>query len=304
RFGAFLQAYAGSLHLGDRVQVRTIAPQDAHLLHAAADVFVAPTDNIQETFGLTPVEAMACGVPVVVSDWNGYKDTVRHEETGFLIPTLWAPVARDISEDAFLGDAPFDHFALAQSVVVRMDLFQQAVQRLIDEEGLRNAMGTHARKHVEACFSWEVVIAHYEALWEELVAQCQALDQPASMAPMYAKPLYGRAFQHYASEMLSDDLVVILSSRGQQYVDGKSHMPLHQQLGEAIDPAILQRILKGIIYAETHHQQMSVARLVHVITARSDAPYAEDVVRRHVLWLLKYGYLHGTRPEDGEEGRG
>mgnify|MGYP001333871824 CR=1 FL=1 len=40
-----------------------------------ADVFVSLSDNIQETFGLAPVEAMASGLPVVVSDWDGYKDT-------------------------------------------------------------------------------------------------------------------------------------------------------------------------------------------------------------------------------------
>ena len=32
---------------------------------------------MQETFGLTPLEAMAAGLPCVVSDWNGYRDTVR-----------------------------------------------------------------------------------------------------------------------------------------------------------------------------------------------------------------------------------
>ena len=38
--------------------------------------FLSLVDCLQETFGLTPVEAMASGLPVVVSDWNGYRDTV------------------------------------------------------------------------------------------------------------------------------------------------------------------------------------------------------------------------------------
>ena len=53
----------------------------------AADIFVSLSDDIQETFGLTPVEAMAASLPCVVSDWNGYKDTVADGETGFRIPT-------------------------------------------------------------------------------------------------------------------------------------------------------------------------------------------------------------------------
>ncbi len=54
---------------------------------AAADVFTSLSDNIQETFGLTPVEAMAAGLPCVVSDWDGYKDTVRDGVDGFRVPT-------------------------------------------------------------------------------------------------------------------------------------------------------------------------------------------------------------------------
>jgi len=37
----------------------------------AAGVFIALSDKIQETLGLTPLEAMAEGLPVIVSDWDG-----------------------------------------------------------------------------------------------------------------------------------------------------------------------------------------------------------------------------------------
>ena len=58
---------------------------------SAADVFTLLVDNVQETFGLAPVEAMAAGLPVVVTDWDGFRDTVRHGVDGFLVPTLMAP---------------------------------------------------------------------------------------------------------------------------------------------------------------------------------------------------------------------
>ena len=57
-------------------------------LWAGADIFVSLVDNVQESFGLTPIEAMAAGLPVVVSDWDGYRDTARNGEDGFLIPTV------------------------------------------------------------------------------------------------------------------------------------------------------------------------------------------------------------------------
>jgi glycosyltransferase involved in cell wall biosynthesis len=46
------------------------------------------SDNIQETFGIVPIEAMAAGLPVVVLDWDGYKNTVRDGIDGFRVPTL------------------------------------------------------------------------------------------------------------------------------------------------------------------------------------------------------------------------
>ena len=42
----------------------------------AADVFVSLSDNPQETFGITPLEAMAAELPCLVSDWDGYRESV------------------------------------------------------------------------------------------------------------------------------------------------------------------------------------------------------------------------------------
>ncbi|MGH2413173.1 MAG: glycosyltransferase family 4 protein, partial [Microcystaceae cyanobacterium] len=58
---------------------------------AASDIFISLVDNIQETFGLTPIEAMANGLPVIVADWDGYQESVRHEIDGFRIPTVTPP---------------------------------------------------------------------------------------------------------------------------------------------------------------------------------------------------------------------
>ncbi|HEY9217099.1 MAG TPA: glycosyltransferase family 4 protein, partial [Phenylobacterium sp.] len=66
---------------------------------SAADFFISLSDNIQETFGLTPVEAMAAGLPAIVSDWDGYRDTVRHGVDGFRART-YAPrpgLGRDLA---------------------------------------------------------------------------------------------------------------------------------------------------------------------------------------------------------------
>ena len=50
-----------------------------------ADVFVHPT--FQDGFGYAPAEALACGVPVIVTEDTGMKEHVREGENGFVVPT-------------------------------------------------------------------------------------------------------------------------------------------------------------------------------------------------------------------------
>ncbi|MDP3414899.1 glycosyltransferase, partial [Falsiroseomonas sp.] len=65
-------------------------PEVRRAIWSAADVFTLLSDNIQESFGLAPVEAQAAGLPVVATDWDGLRDTVVQGVTGFRIPTLMA----------------------------------------------------------------------------------------------------------------------------------------------------------------------------------------------------------------------
>ncbi|HVY12903.1 MAG TPA: glycosyltransferase family 4 protein, partial [Alphaproteobacteria bacterium] len=76
------------------VRVDFVLNSDARFpdgLWAAGDIFTSLIDNIQESFGFTPIEAMASGLPAVISDWDGYRDGVRHGQDGFLVPTCSAP---------------------------------------------------------------------------------------------------------------------------------------------------------------------------------------------------------------------
>lgn len=80
-----LQTIACEEGVADRV--RFTGRRGRHVLryyYSAADVFV--TTPWYEPFGITPVEAMACGTPVVGSRVGGIKSTVRHGRSGLLVP--------------------------------------------------------------------------------------------------------------------------------------------------------------------------------------------------------------------------
>ncbi|HLO89559.1 MAG: glycosyltransferase family 4 protein [Chloroflexota bacterium] len=59
-------------------------PLELKYYYSAADIFISTP--WYEPFGITPLESMACGTPVIGSDVGGIKYTVKDGETGFLVP--------------------------------------------------------------------------------------------------------------------------------------------------------------------------------------------------------------------------
>jgi D-inositol-3-phosphate glycosyltransferase len=106
--------------------------------YSAADLFA--TVPWYEPFGITPVEAMACGTPVVGSNVGGIKYSVRDGETGYLVP-------------------PKDPDLLAERLA---HLYQHPkVMALLSRQAVRRA---------NDLFTWEKVTAAVAAVYEEVVS--------------------------------------------------------------------------------------------------------------------------------------
>lgn len=141
---------------------------------SAADVFTLPSDNIQETFGLAPVEGMAAGLPVVATDWDGFRDTVADGVHGFLAPTF-QPAAGQGRSIAFAHEhetLDYDHYvgAAAQHAGFDIDALAAAFTRLFKEPDLRARMGAAGQAHARANLDWRIIIARYLDLTRELAA--------------------------------------------------------------------------------------------------------------------------------------
>jgi len=175
----------------------------------AADVFVSLSDNIQETFGLTPVEAMAAGLPVIVADWDGYKDTVRDGVDGYRIPTVMPPagVGADLALRHALGLDTYDYFIgrTSMATVVEPNALASACLRLATNPALRLEMGASGRRRAQEDYDWPVILRRYDALAEQLNEIRRAhsgpsLTMPAQPWPQRADPFH--RFAHFPTASL------------------------------------------------------------------------------------------------------
>jgi glycosyltransferase involved in cell wall biosynthesis len=192
------QRYCPSVRL---IHLDARKPEVRDAAWAAADVFTSLSDNIQESFGLAPVEAMAAGLPVVVSDWDGYRDTVVHGETGFAVPTAM-PAARtgageEFAARYFAGIDSYDQYIgrVGQCTAVDVGATTEAYLALIADPELRRRMGTAGRRRALGTFDWSVIVPAYQALWTELAARRAGHASSVVHAGGRGHPLRGDPFE-------------------------------------------------------------------------------------------------------------
>ena len=117
----------------------TVAHEDLPGWFASADVFVSPALG-QESFGIVLVEAMAAGVPVVATDIPGYREVLRPDAEGLLVPA-GNPIA-----------------------------LANAVRRILLDPSLSSRYSSAGRARA-AAFSWNRVLPQLEAAYDRALSR-------------------------------------------------------------------------------------------------------------------------------------
>jgi hypothetical protein len=280
---SLVDAYGVRAHV--RVHANFIARVKADLL-AAADVVLALADNTQETYGLSVLEALGHGRPVVASRFDGYKDLVDDGVDGFLVDTWWCE-ADPLDGLGDLMDPNVAQLLQAQSVAVDTEQLADRLATLIADPTRRAAMGAAGRAKVRDRFRASAVIRQYEALWDGLAAEATRLVDwrhvPASAPPGLDSPAADAAalspasvFRAYPTRMLSpDDLVVIVA--------GVALDPPYRDVAPLLDPAVLAAICARCT------GPTPIGNLLALAPQPARSWFA-------VLWLLKYGVLRLAAP--------
>jgi len=126
-----LKLSADVLFLGEQDQLEP--------LFFCADLFLLPSE--QESFGLTALEAMNCGVPVIATAIGGLPEVIIHGETGYLFP---------VGDIAGMAGAALE---------------------LLSDPARHSAFRERARGRAQESFNAADIIPKYESFYEELLRQ-------------------------------------------------------------------------------------------------------------------------------------
>jgi glycosyltransferase involved in cell wall biosynthesis len=273
--------------LGIRAHVgfkKNFSNAEAAMLYSAADIFVSPSDNLQETFGLSVVEAMASGLPVVVSDFDGYKDLVEDKVDGFRIPVVSAPCVDTVSELGSLLFKDIAHLYYAQSTAIDIEQMVTALVDLALNEKKRLDMGVNAARSAREKFSWKNVIHRYEAVWKNLNDRAQTHhDSDAAKNDPYALD-YSAIFKDYASITLGDQHQVATSPFGQDVLEGRFTFPIYPDMLNILDTKILIQVL-----SIAQKDPTSIADIINHCTQETDSN--RETVLYQIMWMLKQNML-------------
>ena len=253
-----------------------------------ADVFISLSDNVQETFGLTPAEAMAAGLPCIVSDWDGYRDTVRDGVDGMRVPTLAPPpgagaeLAARHEDGIDTYDRYIGHASLATSVDPQASA--EACTALASDAGLRRRMGEAALRRAREEFDWRAIVRRYQALWDALAERrAGARIAPPLADPRRRDPFW--LFAEYPSRTLAGRNRLVAAPEASAERLRALHASPLAGFGGAILPRI--EVCQEMLSYVAGQPGCSVEALLRAVPAAK--PLAQAL--RGVVWLHKLGLI-------------
>jgi len=268
-------------------------PENRFAVWNCADIFTSPTDNIQETLSQVILEAMACGLPVVATDWDGCRDQVVPGETGFLVPTHMVRGATiDLASRHLIEEMPYGPFLgnCNQTVAVDSAAAADAFVRLIEDGDLRRRMGEAGRKRAVELFNWPKIVRAYEDLWSEqdeerrkFMAASAGSATSEVFQPAIFPPI-DEAFDSYPMSFVEDATMIRAEADALDRLSVVLATPLSNYLPEnrCADASILSAALR---------QAEKGIRVLDLDGHFKAAGISHTAARASVAWMLKYRLL-------------
>jgi hypothetical protein len=262
---------------------------------SGADMFLFPIDNLQETFGLAPIEAMAAGLPVIVSDWDGMKDTVT-PDVGFRIPTemIKPDQVTYLAQRHLGGTDSYVQYISQMSALTRIDVpkMTEALVALALNPDLRARMGAAGRARAETVYDWSRIVPRMQDLWAEQTAMRRAARPEAyprmnaAMLPVGPSPSF--LFRSYPTLLMA--------------AEGRRFVAVALEGRPDVAETLALRDYEGV--KRIFESRDRIVAVANAVAAAGPAGAALEeialatglqarLVERVLIWLLKYDFVRG-----------
>jgi glycosyltransferase involved in cell wall biosynthesis len=251
---AWLQALAADLRLTEHVDFPgPLFGKQLACLYAAADVVVNLSFNHRENFGLSLVEAAACGTPVVCTRWGGFKDVVLEEECGYFV-------------DAVLTK---------HGIRVNWRQGAEAIVKLLQQPPLRKKMGERALALAHERFSIAALSQHLARAVADVLSMSGSSCKPAYIPSQFAHHLenHKRACGWYETSP-----VVTLKLEGQNTA-GEVELHWHPPMFQGRDYELYETLMQPYATRLAFEDQLPA-------NWSASVPYFPSPVRRNAIRLL------------------
>ena len=265
-----------AMDITDRVHLRLNPPmENIPWYYAGCDIFVAPTDNVQETFGLVVAEAAASGRPVVAADWDGYRESVVNGETGLLIGTVGASMPGRVGRTLGVSGWRTDHLICGQGVALDWQELQGALERLLDAPALCGRMGEAGRAYASERMGFRRVMSQTEDLWRALWERPVLTDVRDICAPDYEMLV-----RIYATRVIEEADVVSLGPADLAIDFLYYYLP---EMEHVVSKREANEVLRFVEESGPGVEVWRIARWAW------DSGFEDP--RLAIVWLYKHGYL-------------
>ncbi len=204
----------------------------------ASHILISPVDNFQETFGLNLIEAMAAGCVPVATDFDGYRDIVKDGQTGFLLPTLAAPLPEKMRLMQGLVSEDVYHGWWAAAVAWRPEDMVDRLALLAEDRGLWRRMSRAAVEQSRHFQSRECT-RRVEALLQRRLAKT-----PSEATYPFCWRHQDIFFEHPTRWWAGQKMA--LTEKGRQYLRQPWPIPQLALLSGFFDPEDVRRLLASI----------------------------------------------------------
>ena len=268
----------------DKIKIyKNITDEFKCKLYSAADLFISFPDSIQETFGITLLEAMSYGLPIICSEWDGYKEIIEEGCNGFKIKTYWNDLnfLKQVSDE----ESIIKLLQQKNSVVIDLDHAYQKINFIFSNREVYNKIKQNNYEKVSKLYSWKNVIKKHLKLLESIQKlNCVNKKNEMTKNSSFVYDIY-KHFKHYPSiHNLFDNPNLILYSKtnvvevhnliSNYYLDENKIM--NNILKEDLLNFLINFFKDGRKYEEL---------------TKNELEWDRNIINFNLLWLLKQDFF-------------